>query len=104
MGLDFDLFRQSFIVLTQNNDDFFPAEMIGQFHIFRKHLTQHGAGEQHPVFFSVRAGTQRGHAVALMAVEGPVDFERAAFKGFAGFLRVRNFVKNGLKMEWIEKL
>jgi hypothetical protein len=88
VGLDLDLFGQPFVVLAQDGDDFVTAEVIGQLAAFGEHLAQHGAGQQDAVFFVVRAGSQGSHAVALVAVEGPVDLQRLAEQGLAGLFGV----------------
>jgi hypothetical protein len=76
-------------VIGQDGDNSPPSESI---------FAQHGAGEQHAVFLGVGAGAQGSHAVALVAVEGPVDFQRLAEQAFAA-LGGRDLVEDGLGFE-----
>ena len=103
MGLDFDLLRQAFVIFSQNNDDLVTAEVIRQFFAFGKHLSQHGTGQQDPIFLCMGAGPQRGHPVALVTVKGPVDLQRCAQQGFSAF-RLRNLVEDGLGFEHAVKI
>ena len=84
MNLDFHLLGETGIILPQDLEDLGTAEMIRHFHIFGKHLAEHSAGEHQAVFLAVAAGAHGGHAVALVAVEGPVDVQRLGFQGILG--------------------
>ena len=55
--------------------------MVGDRSIFGQSLAQLGSGQNHAVFLAVRAGAQGGHAVALVAVEGPVDLHGRGARG-----------------------
>ena len=84
VNLDFHLFGKAGIILPEDLEDLGTAEMIRHFHIFGKHLAEHSAGQHQAVFLAVAAGAHGGHAVALMAVEGPVDVQGFGFQGVLG--------------------
>ena len=73
--------------------------MIRHFLAFGEELTQLGAGEDDAVFLAVGAGTHGSHAVALVAVESPVDLQRLAEETLAFFSGLRNLVEDFLSFE-----
>ena len=103
MGLDLDLFGQAFIVLAQDGHNFVTTKVIGKLAAFAEHLAKHGAGEQYAFFLGMRAGAQRGHAVAFVTVEGPVNLQRLAQQRFAA-LGARDLVEDGLGFEHAVKI
>ena len=94
LQFDFNFFSQGRIVLSQDNQDFVTAEVINNFFVVGKGMAQFGSGKDDSVVFTVRAGSHGGHTVTFVAVEGPVNFQCFAKKGFAFFFRLRNNVKN----------
>ena len=72
-GLGDTVLEGLYSINDKNRNNLIPSKRIRQFTAFRKHLAQHGSAEHHAVFFFVRAGSQRSHAVTFEAVEGPVD-------------------------------
>ena len=99
LHLDFDLFGQTGIVFAQDGEHFFATEMIRHFRTFGKHLAQFGAGQDDAIFLAVRAGAHGGHAVALLAVEGPVDVQRLAEQTLAVFGGLRNLAEDFLSFK-----
>ena len=73
--------------------------MIRHFSAFGQHLTQLGTGQDDAVFLAVGAGTHGGHAVALLAVEGPVDVQRLAEQTLAFFGGHRDLAEDFLGFE-----
>ena len=78
--LDLHLLGEAGIVLLEDLEHFGAAEMIGNVLALGEHLPKLGAGQHEPVFLAVGAGPHGGHAVALVAVERPVDLERLGFE------------------------
>ena len=99
LHLDLNLLGQTFIVLTQDNQDFIATEVIRNLSTFGQCLTQLGTGKHNAALFIRRTGAQGRHAVTFGAVESPVDFQRRALQRFAGLVGWRNFIKNGLGLE-----
>ena len=99
LHLDFDLFGQAGVVFAQDGEHFFTTEMIRHFSAFGQHLTQLGTGQDDAVFLAVGAGTHGGHAVALLAVEGPVDLHGFAEQALAFFGGSGDLVEDFLGFE-----
>ena len=87
------------IVLAQVNQNFFTTEMVNNLGTLGKGLTQFGAGEDDAIFLAMVTGTQRGHTVTLVAVEGPVDFHRFAEQIFGGIAGYGDAIKDLLSLE-----
>ena len=76
--LHFDLYflGQTGIVLAKDNQNFFTSEVINNLSTLRKSFTLFGSIKDNTVILAVWAGTQRCHAVTLVTIEGPVNFQR----------------------------
>ena len=73
--------------------------MIDNLGTLGKSLPKLGPGKDNAVFLGVGAGPQGGHAVALMAVEGPVNLKRPALQVFGGITSAGNAIENLLGLE-----
>ena len=99
LHLDLDLLGQTFIVLAQNDQNFVAAKVIRHFQTFGEHLAQLGARQDDPIFLGMRTSAHGGHAVALLAVEGPVDLQRLAEQILTRLAGFRNAIEDFLRLE-----
>src|SRR6056297_2361843 len=79
----FNLVGQAGIVFSKDNQNFFTAKVINNGFVVGQGVTQFGTGEDNTVIFAMGAGFHGSHAVAFVAVEGPVNFQRFAQQAFA---------------------